>query len=178
MPFNLVDKVFTRAFFDSVSWTGIVKKSCKKKECFSQFFRIRKFFFTLCYSVDNNYSMAMCDEWLKNVAIRASGARMQVKGKRASRTKNRKRSSRIIALRETDEEDSDEDDQLEPSMVKTIVPADDGQDHITGSLHIDHLTSLPIIQPTYIRVFLYSYLVSIILSTKPLCLTTMPESIM
>lgn len=114
VAFDLVDKVFTRAFFDDVSWTGVVKKSCRKKDCFSQFSRIRKFFFRLCHSVDKNYTMPMCDDWLKNVAIRTSGARMQVKGTRASRTKNRKRSGRRIAQHSDD--DGGEHDEEESKM--------------------------------------------------------------
>lgn len=115
VAFDLVDKVFTRGFFDDVSWTGVVKKSCREKDCFSKFSRIRKFFFKLCHSVDKNYTMPMCDEWLKNVAIRTSGARMQVKGTRASRTKNRKRSGRRTARSPLDD-DGSENDQEESNM--------------------------------------------------------------
>lgn len=123
MAFDLVDKVFTREFFDCVSWTGVVKKSCRKKGCFSQFDRTRKFFFNLCHSVDKNYSIAMGDEWFKNVAIRTSGARVQAKGNRASRIKNRKRSDRS----KVDDDESEEDDRMEPpvSVVETLSPGTD-----------------------------------------------------
>lgn len=120
VAFDLVDKVFTRAFFDDVSWSGIVKKSCKKKTCFSQFNRIREFFFNLCYSVDKNYSRPMCDEWLKNVAIRTSSARMLVKGIRVSRTKNRKRSFRCTAPSKTD--DDSENDHSDKESKMDVIP--------------------------------------------------------
>lgn len=90
MPFNIVDAVFTRSFFTTVSWTGMKRTNCKAKGSFSQFVCIRKLFYNLCHSVDKNYTMSESDEWLKSVAIGTSGSRLAAKGVRASRVKHRK----------------------------------------------------------------------------------------
>lgn len=93
VAYELVDKVFTPQFFTTVSWTGSKRKGHPEKESFKQFVRIRKFFFKLCHSVDNNYTVPECDNFLHHVACQTSGARMNRTGARVSRVKNRRSKS-------------------------------------------------------------------------------------
>lgn len=131
VPLDIVDKFFTRNFFAIVSWTGVKKKNCKEKTSFSQFVRIRKLFFNLCHSVDENYSMNECDKWLNNVAIGTSGARLKAKGCRISRIKNRKTTSSKMPKRkkETKKSDTagaddidDTNDEMETESLTDLLP--------------------------------------------------------